>query len=204
MLEANHDPGAKWNQPPDPLPVIPQKPWWSVYRYSLGTLIFFVVFLVVRLWFVHGNPPPQSLNELEMQTVEVVDWRINGSRLYVRLPSGVVRQVEFPSLNFREPRLYQSISFEEQKALIGQRCQMWGRPLRRVPDDRFQVFALQCNGGGELPFQVALKNYLIVFDVASGRVGAWLFLVFTLPLLIAFFLMEFFQNNRLNKQGGRS
>ena len=197
--EAFADPGRNWQQKPPPPP--PKKPWWSVYCLSLGSLIFIALFIAGRLWFVHGNPPPQSMDELELQTVDVVDWRINGSRLYVRQPTGEVRQVEFPSLNFREPRLYQGISFEEQKALIGQRCEMWGRPLRRVLDERFQVFALQCDGGGGLPFEVAQKIYRIVFDVASG--AKW-FLIFFLPLLIVFFLVEFFQNKRLNKQGGQS
>lgn len=195
------DPGRNWQQKVPPTP--PKKPWWSVYRYSLGTLIFFALFIAGRLWFIHGNPPPQSLDELEMQTVDVVDWRVNGSRLYVRLPSGDVQQVEFPSLDFKGPGLYLTITLDEQKALIGQRCQMWGRPLRRVLEERFQVFALQCDRGGGLKFQAAIKSYEIGFEVTSGGFGNSLFLVFMLPWLAVLFLMEYFQNKRLNKQRGQ-
>lgn len=177
-----------------------KEPWWSVYRYSLGSLAFVVLFVVGRFWFIYGNPPPQSLDELTMQTVDVVDWRINGSRLYVRLPSDVVQQVEFPSLDFKGPSLNLVIPLDAQKALIGQRCQMWGRPLRRVLDDRFQVFALNCDQGGELPFSVAKKRFEITFQVFSTST-AWL--VFA-PFLIVLFLMEYFQNKRLNKRGGQS
>ncbi len=135
-----------------------------------------------------------------MQTVDVVDWRINGSRLYVRLPSGVVQQVEFPSLDFKGPGLNLVIPLDEQKALIGQRCQMWGRPLHRVLDERFQVFALNCDRGGELPFAVAKERFEITFQVFSTSMG-WLMFM---PFLIALFLMEYFQNKRVNKQGEQS
>eukprot|EP01032_Pedospumella_encystans_P014152 gene14152-16277_t len=157
--EAFADPGRNWQQKPPPPP--PKKPWWSVYCLSLGMLIFVMSFTVGRFWFIYGNPPPQSLDELAMQTVDVVDWHINGSRLYVRLPSGVVQQVEFPSLDFKGPSLNLVITLEEQKALVGQRCQMWGRPLRRVLDERFQVFALKCDRGGGVPFAVAKKHFEI-------------------------------------------
>ncbi|PVE05546.1 hypothetical protein [Limnohabitans planktonicus] len=196
--EAFADPGRNWQQKPPPPP--PKKPWWSVYCLSLGMLIFVMSFTVGRFWFIYGNPPPQSLDELAMQTVDVVDWHINGSRLYVRLPSGVVQQVEFPSLDFKGPSLNLVITLEEQKALVGQRCQMWGRPLRRVLDERFQVFALKCDRGGGVPFAVAKKHFEITFQVFSTSRGWLIFL----PLIIVFFLVEFFQNKRLNKQGGQS
>jgi hypothetical protein len=177
-----------------------KKPWWSVYRYSLGSLAFVVLFEVGRFWFIYGNPPPQSLDELTMQTVDVVDWRINGSRLYVRLPSGLVQQVEFPSLDFKEPALNLVIPLDEQKALIGQRCQMWGRPLRRVLDDRFQVFALNCDRGGELPFAVAKKRFEITFQVFSTSIG-WLMFV---PFLLAVVLSDYLGNKQVSKQRGQS
>jgi hypothetical protein len=177
-----------------------KKAWWSVYRYSLGSLAFVVLFVVGRFWFIYGNPPPQSLDELTMQTVDVVDWRINGSRLYVRLPSGVVQQVEFPSLDFKGPGLNLVIPLDAQKALIGQRCQMWGRPLRRVLDDRFQVFALNCDQGGELPFSVAKKRFEITFQVFSTSI-AWLIFV---PFLLAVVLSDYLGSKQISKKRGQS
>ncbi len=184
------------SQPPPPL----KKPWWSVYRYSLGSLAFVVLFEVGRFWFIYGNPPPQSLDELTMQTVDVVDWRINGSRLFVRLPSGVVQQVEFPSLDFKGPALNLVIPLDEQKALIGQRCQMWGRPLRRVLDDRFQVFALDCERGDELPFSVAKRDFEITFQVFSTSI-AWLIFV---PILLAVVLSDYLGSKQISKKRDQS
>lgn len=86
----------------------------------------------------------------------------------VRLSGGNIRWVEFPTLRAgKGGDFYEVISAEEQRQLVGQTCQIWGRPLRFSMEDHYQVFKMECDRGGRLEFSEALKNYEISFNSRS-------------------------------------
>ena len=158
--DAVQDPGRHWRQTPPPPP--PKKPWW--WRPYGGALFIFLGGLAQtshHVWFVHSNPPP-LFEELHMQQVQVLGWQRTHPQLHVRLSDGSSRMVEFPTLH-KGGRgggdLYHVLSFDEQRQLVGQTCQMWGRPLRFSIQDSYQVFALECDKGGRLRFDKAVKDY---------------------------------------------
>lgn len=126
-----------------------------------------------------------------MQQVEVLGWQRTHPQLHVRLPDASSRMVEFPTLRLgKGGDLYYIVSFEEQRQLVGQTCQMWGRPLRFSIQDSYQVFALECDKGGRLSFGDAIKDYKSTFDISSVStfsilIPGWLF-----TLLISFWAIS--------------
>ncbi len=44
--------GSETNRRQEAPPSLPKKRWWSVYRYSLGSIAFVVLFEVGRVWFI--------------------------------------------------------------------------------------------------------------------------------------------------------
>jgi hypothetical protein len=157
--EPAKDPGRNWRQTPPPPP--PKKPWWRLYGGALFIFLGGLAQTSHHAWFVHSNPPP-VFEELQAQRVEVLGWQRTHPQLHVRLPNGTSRMVEFPTLH-KAGRgggdLYHVLSFDEQRQLVGQTCQMWGRPLRFSIQDSYQVFSLECEKGGRLRFDEAVKRY---------------------------------------------
>lgn len=194
--DAVQDPGRNWRQTPPPPP--PKKPWWRLYGATLCIALGGLAFTSHNAWFVHSNPPP-LFEELHMQQVQVLGWQRTHPQLHVRLSDGSSRMVEFPTFNLRGGRVHGSfyyvISEEEQRQLMGQTCQMWGRPLRFSIQDSYQVFALECDKGGRLRFDKAVKDYEQDFKHS---------LPFTLPFsiyiwlfgVLLFFWAESFRNRK--------
>ncbi len=157
-----------------------KRPWWRLYGVTLGIALVGVVQTGHHAWFEYSNPPP-LFDELQMQRVEVLGWQRQHPQLHVRLPDGSSRMVEFPTLRLgKGGDLYYVISFEAQRQLVGQTCQMWGRPLSFNFQDSYQVFALECNQGGRLSFDMAFKEYKKSFEnrtsfTFSIGIYIWLF-----------------------------
>ena len=187
------DPGGNWREPPPAPP--PKKPWWKLYIATLSIALVGVIQTSHHGWFVHSNPPPR-FEELQMQQVEVLGWQRYHPQLHVRLADGSSRMVEFPTLRLgKGGDTYYVISIEKQRQLVGQTCQMWGRPLRFSFQDSYQVFALDCEKGIGLNFDNALARYKSHFEYGQSStfvifIPSWLF------GLILFYWAETIRNRK--------
>lgn len=133
-----------------------------------------------------------------MQQVQVLGWQRTHPQLHVRLPDGHSRMVEFPTLRLgKGGDLYYVLSFDEQRQLVGQTCQMWGRPLRFSIQDSYQVFALECDKGGRLRFDEAYRDYEKSFQNRTSFTSFSIVILIWLFGVLLFFWAESYANRKV-------
>lgn len=142
------------------------KPWWRRYEMTLSAVFFFALIVGYQELFLRANPPPR-FEQLKSETVEVLSWQRLYPQLRVRLSSGKIRWVEFPTLSMRRDD-YKAIPFDEQCQLVGATCLMAGRPLGFSGQDRYQVFLLDCPEDKGLSFAESIKHYERSYQNRSG------------------------------------
>ncbi|MBG7617926.1 hypothetical protein I5R65_00475 [Herbaspirillum sp. AP02] len=120
------------------------KPFWRRYpQFSWGMIISLVLFIApefVNQW--NRVPDPSTLQTLQ---VRILHTQLTEPHLFVELPNGERRQMEWPVDISAGGRFRTHVWTDAQrKSLPGCMATVQGAPLKLTLTDRFRIWALDC------------------------------------------------------------